>query len=513
MGLGLFLVLTQWNGILAPFERDEGEYAYNAWMMDSGGLPYHDSFLQKPPLIIYTYLLGEKFAPGAVWPPRVLAAAFLVGTIILLWLIARRRWGADAAWATAWIFSALMPLPTMLAFAANTERFMLLPLVAALAIVWRRWDDASAWDWFWAGLCAAAALAYKPIALPALLVLFGAWLWRSRRLGARPVLGRLAAAALAAAAAAVLVLGYFAWRGALAEVWECAVTYNRYYAADAIGWGGIHLLERMLVRFATEAYAAAGLLALSLIVRPSGWRLLWTLLLACLLAVYRDPNGHYYIMMLPMAALLCGATLAGLLQRLPARARPWSLALAIAAMTACTCWPLRQRLIASPARLTWLTYHGNPFVESGEVARRVAELTKPDDKVFVAGSEPQILYYARRRGATRFDILYPLMLPSPLAARYQQQVVDELRRNPPEFIVFSKSRMSWLITSATPHVFYDYLEPLIRESYAPVGAYVWNGDQGRWLEPWTGPQPGASLIVLRRKSGVGLPLPESSVKP
>ncbi|MBM4047935.1 MAG: hypothetical protein FJ279_22775, partial [Planctomycetes bacterium] len=31
-----------------PLERDEGEYAYIAWLMDQGGLPYRDAVNQKP---------------------------------------------------------------------------------------------------------------------------------------------------------------------------------------------------------------------------------------------------------------------------------------------------------------------------------------------------------------------------------------------------------------------------------------------------------------------------------
>ena len=51
--LGL-LLLTQWNWFSMPFERDEGEYAYSAWLMKDGGVPYRDAFLQKPPMVVYT---------------------------------------------------------------------------------------------------------------------------------------------------------------------------------------------------------------------------------------------------------------------------------------------------------------------------------------------------------------------------------------------------------------------------------------------------------------------------
>ena len=47
-----------------PLERDEGEYVYAAWLMRTGkGVPYLDSDLQKPPMIVYTYGLVEAVAP------------------------------------------------------------------------------------------------------------------------------------------------------------------------------------------------------------------------------------------------------------------------------------------------------------------------------------------------------------------------------------------------------------------------------------------------------------------
>ena len=54
----------QWNWFAMPLERDEGEYVYAAWLMRTGkGVPYLDSDLQKPPMIVYTYGLVEAVAP------------------------------------------------------------------------------------------------------------------------------------------------------------------------------------------------------------------------------------------------------------------------------------------------------------------------------------------------------------------------------------------------------------------------------------------------------------------
>src|SRR5256885_15075099 len=58
-----------------PFERDEGEYAYIAWRMDYGEVPYKDWVDQKPPAIFWLY----RLAFALPLPP--VAAAHLIGLV------------------------------------------------------------------------------------------------------------------------------------------------------------------------------------------------------------------------------------------------------------------------------------------------------------------------------------------------------------------------------------------------------------------------------------------------
>src|SRR5215510_2910887 len=76
--LAVAFVALRWNTFTSPFERDEGEYAYGAWLMRQGILPYQNAFMQKPPMILYTYFVGESFG-GGVLAPHVLGALFLGG--------------------------------------------------------------------------------------------------------------------------------------------------------------------------------------------------------------------------------------------------------------------------------------------------------------------------------------------------------------------------------------------------------------------------------------------------
>jgi 4-amino-4-deoxy-L-arabinose transferase-like glycosyltransferase len=92
----LLLLCLRWNTMNVPFERDEGEYAYAAWLWAEGGLPYRDAFMQKPPMIIYTYWVGQLFG-DALWIPRLLAFLFILISSYLLGRLAEKKIGKGTA--------------------------------------------------------------------------------------------------------------------------------------------------------------------------------------------------------------------------------------------------------------------------------------------------------------------------------------------------------------------------------------------------------------------------------
>jgi len=62
----------------------------------------------------------------------------------------------------------------------------------------------------------------------------------------------------------------------------------------------------------------------------------------------------------------------------------------------------------------------------------------------VLGSEPEILFYARRRSATGFLYMYPLMEPHRYAVAMHQRMIAELEAVRPEYVVFVAHSFSWL---------------------------------------------------------------------
>lgn len=145
---------------------------------------------------------------------------------------------------------------------------------------------------------------------------------------------------------------------------------------------------------------------------------------------------------------------------------------------------------------------GYPFIEAQPVAGRVSRMTSPNDYVFVAGSEPEILCYAQRFSPTRFITSYPLMYPSPFASDYQNAAIQDLKNHAPKVIVFVNSSASWARHPGAPTDFLDFLNNFVKRNYAPAGGFVkMDGQKGYWSDQLNTQEfANATLLLYQRKN-------------
>jgi len=512
LGIGVLLVVLRWNSLDAPLVRDEGEYAYAAQILKRGLLPYEHAFLQKPPMAVYTYGLAGALSPDTFWFPRVLAGLSAGLAACLLGLIARLEFGRGFALPAMWLATPMLLLPSLWQFTANTEMFMVLPLLATVAVyVLSRQGEgglerAGAGAWFLAGLLGATALWYKYTALPVLALVFAAWSfeqWRAPA-GRSSLLACWLAAIGGAGIATLAILAPFLASDGGKRLWECTVQFNRFYRASATF--GLSGLWSWVEAFWADWWILFLLLAF-LVCRARRRVWFWFgMFLAAWVSTGASALGHYYVPVMPFWALLAAVAI-NQAAALLAKQVVWSETTLRRAFT------VGVVVLVCLPDLPWITCAkeqfaiekaagGNPSIESLPVAKRLAELTSPNDRVFVAGSEPQILFYANRVSASRFVIVYPLVLPTPLARGYQAEAMRELETHPPAAIVLTQSPLSWLMQKDSPVEFVQYVEKLLSEHYERVGGWVTDAHGGRWQEPLPQPdQPKASLVLFRRTGG------------
>ena len=210
------------------------------------------------------------------------------------------------------------------------------------------------------------------------------------------------------------------------------------------------------------------------------------------------------MMALPVAGMLAGAvvdTLAGWLGG--GRRALAAGGLATAALLAALLGNGREwwGLKLSPNGLCAALYQGNPFVEAEGAGAAVAALCGENETVYVVGSEPEILWYARRKGATRFDIAYPLALATPHAAKYQSEALAALDAAPPAVVVATRTRLGF---AGPPQVYEGYLAAVASRTLGAGYRLEWSfgKSQGGWVSGGTWDErarDGATLGVLVRE--------------
>jgi hypothetical protein len=503
-GLVLLFIALRWNSYNAPLIRDEGEYAYAAQLLTHGLLPYEHAFIQKPPMVFYSYALANLLLPDLFWAPRLLAYGFAALATVLLGYIARLEFGKGVALPAMWLVTPMILLPGVGEFTANTEMFMLLPLLATVAVYIRsRHRGHRPKYWLGAGFLGVTTLCYKYTALPILVFVFAVWSveqWQQTRDAKR--LGQSwLAAVLGAVPAFILELGFFLAHDGGARLWECTVLFNRYYVASHT-FGITYLWSKF--GFFWSNWWFLFFIPCAVWLRPAPRVWFWLGMFICaIFATGASTYEQYYITLMPFWALLSAVGIRALASRITAgsvRPARWAGGLVTAVVMLLVIRSDVPWLICAPKQFSRVRMNGFPFIGAPVVARHVAELSSPDDLIFVAGSEPQILYYARRFSDTRFITVYALMIPTAVTRKYQREAIDDLLEHPPKLIVGVETFNSWVWQDETPPEFGVFLQHFLEEDYVLVGGYVTDQSGGYWSEPLaTNMMANADLLVFTRK--------------
>lgn len=124
---------------------------------------------------------------------------------------------------------------------------------------------------------------------------------------------------------------------------------------------------------------------------------------------------------------------------------------------------------ASPLEACRIIYGANPFPESIRIAEYLRDHTNLFDTIAVLGSEPQIYFYSHRHSATGYIYTYGLVERQPYALRMQHEMIDEISRASPKYIVFVSLDGSWLKASGSEGLIFTWFNDYARQNYRLVG--------------------------------------------
>jgi len=461
-----------------PLERDEGAFGLVGQAILRGAVPYRDILDHKPPAVYYAYAGALLVVPPTAAGVHGFLMVWNLATLLCLASLAGELAGPLAARWTAVLFAVVSAAPSIQGFSTTTEMLLLLPLVASwrtAAAATRAAASRRVLLFALSGALGAAACWLKqpailPLAIVPLFVLGENGGARAARSAAD-----LAAWAGGAALLSLAIVACFWSAGALRELWYWTVEHNRLYAEQPVTDWALRLRVRATnvlwdggVPLAVGLCAAAAALAQR---RRRAWIApVFVALSAAAVAHSGYFYTHYFALLAPALALIGGLGLAWG-QELVTRGwgRRAAAPFAVVALAAVAAPPLLARpwywLGPQPADVALRTFGPQGFESAERLADYLRAQTKPDDTIFIYGSEPQIAFEAERRLATAFATVYPLTRPWPRHREFQERAWAELERAQPAYLVLARVPASLDRSPTSDPFFEQHLTELLRRAY------------------------------------------------
>ncbi|MGD1041947.1 MAG: glycosyltransferase family 39 protein [Sedimentisphaerales bacterium] len=502
-----------------PFERDEGEYAYIAQQILKGVPPYVSAYSMKLPGIYVVYALIMTLFGQTHTGIHLGLLIFNAATIFVVFLLAQKLFGSIAAVAAGGAYSILSMTAQVTGLWANAEHFVVLPALVGLLLICNSNGKIGYVRLLIAGLLFGLAFIIKQHGI--FFPMFGALYLLYSGLRNKPIKWtKVIVAQVVFAAGAVtpfVLVCFFFWRnGTFDKFWFWTFTYARGYATvvpldrvwELFAWPAENIIEES---FPIWVLSIFGFFAVTVIKRYRRWAVLtagffvFSFLAVCPGFYFR---GHYFIFLLPAAAILAGAGLAAIdifFQRImPVILRVFIIGAIGLGAAGYSLYQQREYLFElSPEDVCRKVYDANPFPESLRIAEFVRANSRPDATIAVIGSEPQICFYSGRRSATKYIYTYPLMELQPSAMQMQEEMIAQIETANPEFVIFVDIPMSWLVRPNSVKKIFEWCPPYLSARYEVVGIAdvvanrptIW-----RWNNQAANYKPvSSSVVVLKRR--------------
>jgi len=505
-----------------PLERDEGEYAYLGQLLLKGSTPFLHAYTMKLPGAGIAYALIMFLFGETVRGIHLGHLAVNGVNALLVFLLARRLLGNDAAPVSCAAYAVLSLSATVLGVFAHATHFVVLfALLSSIAML--RWQESrKAMLLFMSGMLLGLAVIMKQHA--AILVVFAVLYLATDVMGpdTRPARSRLGACALFLLGAFIpyaLIALWMAAAGVFGTFWFWTVTYAGSYASAptfADGWQAfVRKIDVVMLGPQLPLWLLAGMGGIVLCT-PSGRRTdraflyglaVFSFLAACPGFYFRK---HYFVMVLPAVALLAGFAVAASERAISAAARGNALRFVplgiFLAAVGYGVYHERDYLFSeSPFAVSRSIYGINPFPEAQQIARYLREHTSAHDTIAVVGSEPEIYFYAGRPAATSYIYMYSLMEKQPYAESMQVEMIRQIEKARPAYIVMVNTPASWLETQDSSETILRWVAEYVAAGYEPAGmidilsytetVYLWGAEAAGHA-----PESVSSVILYKRKN-------------
>ena len=500
-----------------PLERDEGEYAYAGQLILQGVPPYTLAYNMKFPGVYAAYAAIMSIFGQTITGIHLGLLLVNAATILLIFLLGRQLVNSVVGLVAGVSYAVLSVSPSVLGFAGHATHFVLLPVLGGTLVLLKTTERQAVGSLFASGLLFGLGVLMKQPAV--FFALFGAIYLVSNNFRRRFRPGKVLAQTVIFSAGVIVPLGIsclLLWRiGVFDRFWFWTINYARQYGS-LVGFSQAPRIffysakEVLLASWPIWTLAGAGLVTglWKQRTRPIAVFLLAFLFFSALaLCPGFYFRLHYFILILPAVSLLAGVAISRLSdlnvdRSIVVRFIP------ILILGFALAWPIlaerRFFFKASPAEASRIIYPESPFVESIRIAEYLREHTTPNDTIAVLGSEPQLYFYSNRRSATGYIYTYGLMEPQKYASRMQQEMIREIERARPKFLISVVMPDSWLQRPESERLIFTWADEYTAQNYAVAGFVnmVAPDKTDYYFDdvPQSVPQLGKYILIYQRKS-------------
>jgi hypothetical protein len=132
-------------------------------------------------------------------------------------------------------------------------------------------------------------------------------------------------------------------------------------------------------------------------------------------------------------------------------------------------WDKKFFFGVSPVEACRMIYSDNPFAEAVKIADYLREHTSRDDTIAVLGSEPEIYFYSQRHSATGYIYTYGLMEPQKYARQMQEEMIREIERARPKYLISVVMFYSWLWRPGSERLVFTWANEYTAQNYTAAG--------------------------------------------
>ncbi|MEP6793398.1 MAG: glycosyltransferase family 39 protein, partial [Saprospiraceae bacterium] len=504
VALGVVIICTsliRLHLLNIPLERDEGEYAYIARLMQRGFAPFTEAYTMKLPGTSAMYaILMTIFGDTN---KGIHAGLLVIGiaTIIFLFLAFRKLFNSTVALFATSVFAIMSVSPTVLGFAAHATHFIIFFVAVALFFLSRFYERQTFSRAFLIGLMFGLAFMMKQqavffIVFGGIAIILGGVFEKPIKF--KPVIFQTLIYSIAAVLPYVVTVIFLKSTGAFDKFWFWTITYAGKYA------GGLSLAEgakEFVARFAPmlKEFTLFWILffagiVLTFFAKFTLKQKLFIVLFSLFAFLTVVPGfyfrRHYFIVFLPAIGLLGGVALYFLTTLLSRNSKSRYIAIlpflifCIAGIAAVS-GNKDYYFNFTPAQIAKQQYGNNPFNESLQIAEYIRKNSADTAKIAVLGSEPQIAFYADRLSASGYIYTYPLVEIQPFNQQMQEEMIAEIEKSKPEFIVYCLISASWLGKEGAPDTIFTWFNSYSGINYQLTGVvdifnektiYKWNDE-------------------------------------